>query len=214
VPTLLLVRHAQGSFGGTDYDVLSERGHEQAATLTGDLNRRGVAVTHVVSGTLARQRDTAAPIAEHFGREIVEDPRWNEYESDAILASHASPELASGTQREFQAQLDDALRAWIAGARGDRSWPGFRERVEAAFDALAGSLSSGETAVVCTSGGPIAAIGVSLLDLPADGFVALNRVLVNGGVTKVITGSSGATLLSYNEHAYLERRDGSLVTYR
>jgi broad specificity phosphatase PhoE len=214
VPTLLFVRHAQGSFGTADYDVLSERGHEQAAALTADLDRRGVEVTRVVSGTLARQRDTAAPVAEHFGRAIEEDRGWNEYESDEILASHASPELATGTQREFQAQLDEALRAWIAGRQGDRSWPAFRERVEAAFDALAGCLRSGDTAVVCTSGGPIAAICMSLLELPADGFVALNRVLVNGGVTKVITGSAGATLLSYNEHAYLERRDGSLVTYR
>jgi broad specificity phosphatase PhoE len=214
VPTLLFVRHAQGSFGGADYDVLSERGHEQAVALVADLDRRGVAVTRVLSGTLARQRDTAVPIAEHFGREVETDSRWNEYESDEILVSHASPAVTTGRQREFQAQLDAALLSWIAGAAGDSSWPDFRGRVEAAFHELAHSLSSGETALVCTSGGPIAAVGVSLLGLPPDSFVALNRVLVNAGVTKVVTGSAGATLVSFNEHAYLERRDGSLVTYR
>jgi broad specificity phosphatase PhoE len=214
VPTLLFVRHAQGSFGGADYDVLSERGHEQAAALVADLDRRGVAVSRVLSGTLARQRDTAAPIAEHCGQEIETDSRWNEYESEEILASHASPAVTTRTQREFQAQLDEALLSWIAGAAGDSSWPDFRERVEAAFHELAHSLSSGETALVCTSGGPIAAVGVSLLGLAPDGFVALNRVVVNAGVTKVVTGSAGATLVSFNEHAYLERSDGSLVTYR
>ena len=44
VPTLLLVRHAQGSFRGADYDVLSERGHEQAAALADDLEAREVNV--------------------------------------------------------------------------------------------------------------------------------------------------------------------------
>ena len=212
MPTLLLVRHAQGSFGGADYDVLSERGLEQAATLADDLEAREVNVTRVLAGSLARQRDTAAPIAERFGREIEIDPRWNEYESEEIIASHASPSLFEGTQREFQALLDAALVEWVTQADG--SWPAFRERVRAAFDELAGALESGETALVSTSGGPIAAVGVALLGLPPEGFVALNRVAVNAGVTKVVTGAAGATLVSFNEHAYLERQSRSLLTYR
>ena len=130
MPTLLLVRHAQGSFGGADYDVLSERGHEQAATLADDLEAREVNVTRVLAGSLARQRDTAAPVAERFGREIEVDPRWNEYESEEIIASHASPSLFEGTQREFQALLDDGARgvgdaggrivARVQGARAGR----------------------------------------------------------------------------------------------
>ena len=75
-----------------------------------------------------------------------------------------------------------------------------------AFAELTGSLESGETAVVSSSGGPIAAIAVPLLGLPPEGFVALNRVAVNAGVTKVVTGASGATLVSFNEHAYLSGR--------
>ncbi len=212
MPTLLLVRHAQGSFGGADYDVLSERGHEQAAALAEDLEAREVNVTRVLAGSLARQRDTAAPVAERFGREIEIDPRWNEYESEEIIASHASPSLFEGTQREFQALLDAALVEWVTQADG--SWPAFRERVRAAFDELAGVLESGETALVSTSGGPIAAVGVALLGLPPEGFVALNRVAVNAGVTKVVTGAAGATLVSFNEHAYLERQSRSLLTYR
>jgi broad specificity phosphatase PhoE len=212
VPTLLLVRHAQGSFGGADYDVLSERGHEQAAALADDLETRGVNVTRVLSGSLARQQDTAAPLAERFGRQTEVDPRWNEYEGEELIASHASPSLFEGTQREFQALLDEALVGWVR--RDDGSWPAFRDRVQGAFGEVAGSLESGETAVVSTSGGPIAAIAVGLLGLPAEGFVALNRVAVNAGVTKVVTGASGATLVSFNEHGYLERPGRSLLTYR
>ncbi len=212
MPTLLLVRHAQGSFGGADYDVLSERGHEQAAALADDLEAREVNVTRVLAGSLARQRDTAAPIAERFGREVEIDPRWNEYESEEIIASHASPSTFDGSQREFQALLDNALVEWVKQADG--AWPEFRDRIRDAFEELAGALESGETALVSTSGGPIAAIGVALLGLPPEGFVALNRVAVNAGVTKVVTGASGATLVSFNEHAYLERQNRALLTYR
>jgi broad specificity phosphatase PhoE len=212
VPTLLLVRHAQGSFGGADYDVLSELGHEQAAALADDLETRGLNVTRVVAGSLARQRDTATPLAQRFGLSAETDERWDEYESDEIIASHASPSLFEGTQREFQALLDEALVDWVR--QGNGSWPAFRDRVQRAFEELTGWLEQGETAVVSTSGGPIAAIGVALLGLPPERFVALNRVMLNGSVTKVVTGSSGATLVSFNEHAYLERRGRSLLTYR
>jgi broad specificity phosphatase PhoE len=212
VPTLLLVRHAQGSFGGADYDVLSERGHEQAAALAADLEAREVNVTRVLAGSLARQRDTTAPVAERFGRDVEVDARWNEYESDELVASHASPSRFEGTQREFQALLDRALVDWVR--QEDGSWPAFRDRLRDAFAELSRSLESGETAVVSTSGGPIAAIAVQLLGLPPEGFVALNRVAVNAGVTKVVTGTSGATLVSFNEHAYLERQSRSLLTYR
>lgn len=212
MPTLLLVRHAQGSFGGADYDVLSERGHEQAAALSDDLVAREVNVTRVLAGSLARQRDTAAPVAERFGLDVEIDPRWNEYDSAEIVVSHASPSTFDGTQREFQALLDKALATWVEQPDGARV--AFRERVRAAFEELAGALESGETALVSTSGGPIAAVGVALLGLPPQGFVALNRVAVNGGVTKVVTGASGTTLVSFNEHAYLERQGRSLLTYR
>ncbi len=213
MPTLLLVRHAQGSFGSEDYDVLSKRGTEQAKALAADLDGRCVQVDRVVSGSLARQRDTAAPIATLSGREVEIDPRWNEYESDEIVARHAGAGFVSASSREFQSTLDGALLAWIAES-GERSWVAFRDRVGAALRELAASLSSGETAVVSTSGGPVAAICVELLSLQPEAFVTFNRVTVNAGVTKVVTGRAGTTLVSFNEHAYLDGPDASLVTYR
>jgi broad specificity phosphatase PhoE len=212
VPTLLLVRHAQGSFGGADYDVLSELGHEQATAFADELEARGVNVARLVSGSLARQRDTLGPAAERFGLEVETDPRWNEYDSGDIIGGQASPSGFSGTPREFQALLDGALVDWVT--RADGSWPAFRDHVDAALAELSASLASGETAVVATSGGPIAALGVALLGLPPERLVALNRVTVNAGVTKVVSGASGATLVSFNEHGYLERLDRSLLTYR
>lgn len=214
MPAILLARHAQGSFGAADYDVLSDRGMRQAEVLAADLGQRGRRVDRLVSGSLARQRDTATPIAAAAKTELEVDERWNEYESDELVASHAAPGSASATSREFQALLDGALLDWIADASGEGSWRAFHDRVIGALRELAASLSSGQTALVSTSGGPVAAICVELLGVPPESFVAFNRVMVNGGVTKVVTGRGGMTLVSFNEHAYLERADPSLVTYR
>jgi len=215
VPTVLLARHAQGSFGGADYDLLSEAGHAQAEALAGDLVRRGVRIGRVAAGTLARQRDTAVPIAERFGCPLEIDERWNEYESEELIAQHADPAAPPpSTTREFQAVLDRALLAWVTNGAADASWPVFRDRVDAVLADLIASLGSGECALVCTSGGPIAAASLSLLGLPAEALVPFNRVLVNGGLTKIVAGQGGTTLVSYNEHAYLEGPGRSLVTYR
>jgi broad specificity phosphatase PhoE len=66
--------------------------------------------------------------------------------------------------------------------------------------------------VVFTSGGVIAAVAAALLEVPDEALVALNRVAVNGAVTKVVGGRRGTTLLSFNEHAHQDA--GGLVTFR
>ena len=227
VPTILLARHAQASFGTSDYDVLSPHGVEQAAALAEDLVRRGVQIDEVVSGSLARQRDTAEPVAAAAGCGLTVDERWNEYDTDDVLTHHsatpvraerrpgdAAPAVSS---RDFQDLLDAALPAWIAAADEGPAlerWPAFSERIAAALVDLAAGLDSGRTALVSTSGGVVAATCVALLGLPPAAFVAFNRVTVNTGVTKVVHGRRGTTLVSFNEHAHLERDGRSLVTYR
>jgi broad specificity phosphatase PhoE len=202
-------------------------GREQVAALAEALGRRRMERARVVSGSLRRQLDTAAPLAATTGREVVVDPRWNEYESHEVLPSHApagvrlehdpddpTPVLPS---RDFQVALDDALSAWIAADRRSpaaQTWPDFLAQGTAALHDLAGNLEPGETALVFTSGGVIAAICVALLGLPAQAFVAFNRVSVNTGITKIVHGRSGTTLVSFNEHAHLDERDAGLLTYR
>ncbi len=219
MPTLLLVRHGQASYGAADYDVLSERGAEQAAATHEALTARGVRPDALTSGDLRRQRDTARP----WGVEPRLDPRWNEYASEDVLRHHATvpaslehredaPQLSS---RDFQGLLDGALLGWIsAGADGPAAepWPAFRSRCLAALEEAMAGLGSGQTGVVFTSGGVIAAIAAGLLDVPDAALVPLNRVAVNGAVTKVVGGRRGTTLLSYNEHAHLEA--GGLITFR
>jgi broad specificity phosphatase PhoE len=119
--------------------------------------------------------------------------------------------------REFQRILDEALSAWVAaGLRSScrEPWPRFERRLAAAVDDLAGDLGKGETALVVSSGGAIAAITAARLGLRAGALIALNRVSINTGITKLVVGRGGVTLISSNEHAHLEEVGVSLVTYR
>lgn len=217
MPAIILARHGQGSFGSDDYDVLSETGHEQAAAIAAHLAERGIRVDRLLSGALVRQRDTAAPIARATGLDVEIDARFDEYDSDGIVAAYAQVAEPPQTNKEFQRILETALAAWVdAGddvAAGE-SWPVFAARTRDAVCELAGSLTSGQTALVVTSGGVLGAVGAALLGAGDHAFITINRSMINGGLTKLIVGAGGITLVSLNEHAHLERPERSLVTYR
>ena len=106
--------------------------------------------------------------------------------------------------------LDAALVTWVE--HGDEGgWPAFAGGVRDALRSLADGLEPGRDAVVFTSAGVIATACADLLGADVGGLVALNRVAVNGAVTKVASGRTGLALLSFNEHSHLG--DGS-ITYR
>lgn len=226
MPSILLVRHAQASFGAADYDLLSPAGVEQTELLTAEIAQRDLELARIVAGTARRQRETAAPLALASGLEVGVDERWNEYETEEVLVHHGQEAVsldgtgAAGeeiTSREFQAVLDGALDAWVAGAGetgAAQSWPDFLDSRTRALADLAAGLRSGETGLAFTSGGVIAAIGAALLGNHADLFSRLNRVLVNTGITKLAVGRAGTSLISFNEHAHIAAAGGALLTYR
>jgi broad specificity phosphatase PhoE len=226
VPTVLLVRHAQASFGSADYDVLSPLGVEQTTVLAAALARRHLTVTRIVAGTARRQRETAEPVAIARGLEIETDARWNEYDTDEVLAHHARETVSlEGTgpgggeisSRDFQLVLDDALRSWVeagASTAAGQAWPDFLASRTAALAHFAAGLGSGETGLAFTSGGAIAAIGAQLLGEHPDLFPRLNKVVVNSGITKLVVGRGGTSLITFNEHGHLDEAGARLLTYR
>lgn len=227
MPVIYLIRHAQASFGDASYDVLSELGHRQAELLDESLARRGVRATRVESGAPARQQDTARACPRSAPGELRIDPRWDEYDTAAVLIEHGAEPQGDGqrgelgapagiSSREFQALLDRALVEWIRAGESSpcpETWQAFQARARAALGDLAGELESGEQAAVFTSGGVIAAICVALLEAPPEVFPTVNRVGVNSAVTKVMVGGSGPRLVSFNEHGHLEH-DRALMTFR
>lgn len=209
MPTIYLIRHGKASPEAADYDELSPTGHEQSRLVGAELARRGLDLGPVVSGTLRRQRQTAATALAGLGVEPVPDPRWNEYDHLRLLERHTT---GTGTLQE---RLDASLHAWTASeATGEGSWTAFRDGVRTALDELASSLGSGRTALVFTSAGVIATACASLMRAPDPVFVAMNRVVVNGSVTKLVHGRGGTRLLSFNDHAHLEHGGPELMTFR
>lgn len=215
MPVVLLVRHGQASFGADDYDVLSDVGREQSSVVGRELARRGLRSPVAVCGTLRRQRDTAeiALAAAGLPVEVSVDARWDEYDHLDLLKRYVRADAEhDGTSKGVQVLLDEALAAWAADPHGD--WVQFSGGALAVLDELIGGLGKGRDAVVFTSGGVIAAVGSALMGAGSGAVVGLNRVTVNGAITKVVAGSGGTSLLAFNDHAHFEADRRGLVTYR
>lgn len=227
MPTILLIRHAQASFGTTDYDLLSEVGRRQAVALDQGLRARGVKPDRILRGSLRRQRQTMEHCCIATGPDVTVDTRLDEYDHADIFSHYAPQAIAAWrgnagaasmvTSGELQTLLDQALWRWADDAENSackQTWPAFRARALDALADLTASLGRGEQTLVFTSAGVTAAICAHLLRGSTDAFVALNRVAVNTGVTKLVHGRAGTNLVSFNDHSHLEQFDPVLLTYR
>src|SRR5579875_2148411 len=85
--SILLVRHGQASFGKSDYDQLSDVGRTQARLLGQFLATRDVKPDRIVSGSLHRQRQTAAGMCVAAGwlTPTDVDDAWNELDHVEII---------------------------------------------------------------------------------------------------------------------------------
>jgi broad specificity phosphatase PhoE len=216
---ILLVRHGQASWDGDDYDVLSEAGHRQGELLGTALAARGIRPDVVISGGMRRHRETVENLVKGAGLQAVDvdqDAGWDEYDHVSMLAQ--VPTTFAGekpTAAEFQAWMEQATDRWTAGEHDDdyrEPFAGFTGRVDAALESAAGAAGAG-TVLVVRSGGPISWVTASLLGGDAAMWSRLNVVCVNSGVTKLVTGRRGITLVSFNEHTHVEGLPG-LLTYR
>ncbi|GAA5117557.1 histidine phosphatase family protein [Alloalcanivorax gelatiniphagus] len=220
--SILLVRHGQASFGADDYDNLSGTGHEQSRVLGRALAARGVSADVVVAGEMKRHDQTAVGVLQGAGwtADVTVDAGWNEFDHLQVLAVHDQPTTAEGESEKaaFQRWFEEATRRWTSGEHDesyDESFGAFTFRVDAALARLADTLPARGTAIVLTSGGPIAWACASLLADPpsarTDLWLRLNPVSVNTGTSTVVRGSRGTTLVSFNAHDHLSP---DLITYR
>lgn len=209
---VLLVRHGQASWGAEDYDVLSERGHEQARA-TGRL-LADVKPTAMVHGTLCRQRETAEEMAAAAGWQVpvLVDERWNEMDHLELMARVPSGIAGEPNRQQFQQWFEAATDQWLGGEHDgeyDEPFPAFGARVIAALADLSSSATG--PVVVVSSGGPISVVVAELTDGGRSAYRRLAPVVINASVTKLISGRRGLTMVSFNEHAHLA---GDLLTYR
>jgi broad specificity phosphatase PhoE len=214
---IYLIRHAQASFGARDYDKLSALGEQQARRLGETLS--DVKPDVVVSGSMRRHAQTATLAG--FTPEV--DNGYDEFDHEQVIIAHkpayrlrpvmlADLARTGNPQRAFQDMFTAATQRWIDGGDGyAESFQDFCERSEAAVRRTAERLGKGGTALVFTSGGPIAAVVSRLLSGGNGLWAKLNPVTINSAITKVVSGRRGLTVVSYNEHVHV---GSELLSYR
>ena len=223
---IFLVRHGQADLLGADYDRLSDLGRRQAHTVGATLAAQGVEPALIVSGALARQADTARLLAQAAGwaAPVAIDPDFDEYRHEDLFAS-AFPEFADHSavaahvakapqpRAAFQLLFEQAFARWLGGAtrEGGLSWAGFRARALAATRRVASQCGQGESAVVATSGGVIAAIAQALLGVPDADVLKLHNPIYNGSITRLMTRGEDVAISGFNDVAHLS---GDALTYR
>jgi len=228
--TLFLIRHGQASFGSANYDRLSDDGREQVARLREHLRALGRPLDGLWCGSLRRQLDTAAILAEGSALQPQVDAAFDEYRAEPLIQGWlarqpqgsvdatvpAAPQ--SVTTREYQRLLEAAGRAWVRGEIDDAAherWPDFRARVTRGLQGLMRSAGRGRRVALCTSAGVIGAAVGHVLGLEDRQALALSWSLHNASLTVVLFDAQRASLASFNGVPHLERPglDG-LITYR
>lgn len=119
----------------------------------------------------------------------------------------------TGDSEAFQVGLDGAMTAWYAGQLGvvGESFNQFATRSEAALERVVPSSGRGQDVLVVSSAGVISWLATALVAGGPAQWVALNRVSVNTGVTKIVFGRRGRSMVTFNDHSHLLPEE---ITYR
>jgi len=210
---IYLVRHGQAPFGTEDYDRLTATGITQCEQLARHWFAIGRPIDCLFSGTLRRQRDSAAAFARAFGHpggatlEPCELPGFEEYNHRALLEAHAGGSDAAGAKdsREFHRRLTRALAAWADGSlAGFEPYDAFRKRCAAALAALLAATGRGRSAVLFASAGSIGAAMQGPLGLGDRDAIRLKLGFYNTGVSCLLWDGEAITIESVNTVSHLE----------
>jgi len=207
---VILVRHAQASFGQDDYDQLSALGHQQARRLGLWWKEQGFdrqsLQSSLVTGGLKRHRQTAQNILQSFsetpqdGVELKHIPDLAEFDHRQVFYAFRpelqDPDLREAWQKECGDRYEEevmnvyrlALMRWMENnhpSEYSESWEDFCRRCDAGWNqALAGHQSEGGVPlVIVTSAGPISALLGRLLNLDLFQIREMQTSLWNSGLT-------------------------------
>ena len=219
---ILVVRHAQASYGGADYDRLSELGHRQAERLGTYLAELHAPFAAVACGRMRRHRETLAAIeraAAARGADVAEArciAGLDEFDHRDVLAVYArrNPDdpvvqAAQAPQHDARAVylfLRAALAAWARGELDDEvgePWQAFRARVRGAIDELVALAADVDRLLVVTSGGVIAQLAGAALEVPDARVVELNLAIRNSAICEFRAHDGRLALASWNAVPHL-----------
>lgn len=211
---LLVIRHAQASFGAENYDALSDLGHRQSQAVGALLRDRGWHPDRIVTGALRRQEETLASMGLK-GHET--QPGFDEYDFHDLLTRRFDgdvPEEVMQDRKTHFRTLRETLRMWQADELDGvaESWSGFSSRVAQAL-AFATRGGAGRVLVI-SSGGPIGWMVSATLGAPPEAMIALNLQVKNTSVTRFIFNDRVRYLASFNETPHLDAPDTvDMLTY-
>jgi broad specificity phosphatase PhoE len=210
--TLYLVRHGQASFGADDYDQLSELGQRQSQRLGQYWAERELRFDAVLTGTLRRQQQTWAGIAQGLGADLAPLvwPGLNEYDSHAVIhAIHPQPLLKPDTPELYRHHfrlLRDGLAQWMAGTVSPQGMPSYNDFVKGVTSALdhVRTQHQGQKVLMVSSGGPIATAVGHVLGMSPEATIELNMHIRNSAVCELVFKPKRFSLLTYNTLPHLD----------
>jgi len=135
------VRQVVKEEGGVADPELAEIGLVQAERVADLLEPFGI--DHIVSSTMLRARQTAAPLASRLGMEveIVDDIKESDHRSHAYVPSEEIRADDPDTAHYFEGDLMDTIFS--------DGYDGFEERVRRGFDHIISTNQSKRVAVFC-----------------------------------------------------------------
>lgn len=212
---LLLVRHAQASYGTDDYDRLSELGHRQAQWLGEHFQSRGLFFDRVVCGRMVRHSETAAGIFRGMDCEpagVESDSCWNEFDFEALTRAYLDQHPGSAPPpgapvQNFTRLLRESIEAWaedrISGPLPER-WADFEDRVRQGLQALAAEPGARRRILVVSSGGAISMALRHVLQAPASAMVQMNLQLRNSSVSRLYFNARSMHFAGFNHTPHLD----------
>jgi broad specificity phosphatase PhoE len=220
---LYLVRHGQASFGAENYDQLSDLGFQQALWLGEHFKALGITFDRAITGSLSRQRQTAASILQGNDQilPISTDTGFNEFDFHALAAVYCrlTDTPLPGTEdggRQFFRMLRRAMTAWARNelhpADPDNNhppietWHQFHERVYNAMQSLCASETE-ECVLVVSSGGSMAMALTQILGCEVETLINLNMQTRNTGIHHLFFNQRGFQMATFNSTPHLLRKD-------
>lgn len=187
--TLLLIRHGESAGNvarivqGWRDEPLTERGRAQAEAVAARVATHEPRVAAVYSSTLARARDTAAPLAAALGLSFHERAELREY---------GYGEVEGLRWEQVEERFGLTLGQWGGGTvPGEEGPDAFEERVGRCIDELL-DRHEHEVAAVVTHGGVITRVVARVLGLPTS---APPRIYLGNGSLTVIARERGELAL-------------------
>jgi broad specificity phosphatase PhoE len=217
---LILVRHAQASFGSADYDQLSAVGEEQAKRLGAHWAGQGVVFDQIFIGPRLRHQRTAELVGAAFAQaglpwpEAVSLPELDEYAGLEVFRAKAPPQLPQGSSAELLKAFQDVMVRWVRGELSVpdvETWKEFRIRARRGLEKMLDGEAHGRQIAVFTSTGPVAAALDMAFGLDDERMFEASWQLRNTAVSEFVFSAPRFSLNMFNALPHLTTAD--LITH-